>query len=283
VNAKTRTLQMIEIIRVARRVAGARSAPDQLPEPSAVRVLQAAAFDAEGLPRLMSELLACYTEVSQPVSPPFSGPGSAAGGALRYRFLDHDVRLIKAVSTVAGFRSGTDVRWAISCIGELAEHAHQLESGSGEYGQPVKRDKAVSLAGGELLRRLGGGHLVCGRLNPAALRSAALRSPEAWLPMARLRPGAVGVLSAISRDAAEGDPAWAASASALSGLGVTPGRAAQVFTSVGPLIGNAARNLEVTPCAELVDQADRAPAIEDSAGVVLAICDLIALNSLSVE
>lgn len=250
-----------------------------------MRVLQAAAFDAEGLPRLMSELLACYTEVSAPVSPLLAGPGpgSAAGGALRYRFLDHDVRLVKTVSIAAGFRSRTDVRWAIGCIGELAEHARQLESGGGESWQSGNRDEAVSPPGGELLRRLGGGHLVCGRLNPAALRSAAPRSPEAWLPAARLRPGAVGVLSALSRDAAEGDPAWAASANALSGLGMTPGRAAQVFTSVGPLISNAVRNLKVTPCAELAGQADQAPAIGDSAGVVLAICDLIALNSLSAE
>lgn len=266
---------MIEVIRVARTVSRTRDTADQLPEPATVRLLQAVAFEAEGLPRLISDLLVCYTETSR--------PGRADAGDSRYRFLDHDVRVIKLVSSAAGFRSGPDMRWAAGCIGELAEHARLVESDVAGNSHASQPGGTASDKGGELLRRLGRRHLVCGRLNPAELRLAAPARPAVCLPSAQLPPGAVDVLSAISRDAAAGDSAWAESSEALSGLGMTHGRAAQVFATVGPLIVNAARKLEVSARAETIDQAERALSIGDSAGVVLAMCDLIAVNSLCDE
>jgi hypothetical protein len=266
---------MIEVIRVARTVSGTRAAADQLPDPGAVRLLQAAAFEAEGLPRLISDLLACYTEISC--------QEGADGGDSGYRFLDRDVRLIRIVSKAAGFRSGPDMRWTVGCIAELADHGRLIESGAAGDWHAAQPGGATSGQGGEVLRRLGRQHLVCGRLNPAQLRLAAPIRSTARLPSARLPPGAVHALSAISRDAAGGDSAWAQSSDALSGLGMTRGRAAQVLAAVGPLIVRAARKLRVSPGAEMMDQVERVPSIGESAGFVLALCDLMAINSLCDE
>ena len=175
------------------------------------------------------------------------------------------------------------MRWAVGCIGELAEHARLVESGVAGDSNTAQTGGTASDKGGELLHRLGRGHLVCGRLNPAELRLAAPARPAASLPSARLPPDAVDVLSAISRDAAAGDSGWVESSDALSGLGMTHQRAAQVFAAVGPLMVNAARKLEVSAHAEGTDRVERALSIGDSAGVVLAICDLIAVNSLCDE
>jgi hypothetical protein len=262
---------MIDLIRVARAVCATCAVRGHIPEVESVRDLQIAAFDAGGLPRLVSDLLTCYTGMSQ--------SEDADDGHFRYRLIDDDVRLIMIVSRAAGFRLGRDMRWSVNCLGELAVYARAIEGGCAADDWPVAfPQEAASGVVDAFLHRMGDGHLVSGRLNPMELR---LGMPHgSSLPAARLQLGAVEVLAAISRDAVLESQAWPESVCALSQLGMSPERAAKIFTAVGPLIVDAARMLKVRPEPEMSDRAWRPSSIGDSAGVVLAICDLVAVGSL---
>ena len=270
IGALTRTWTLFELGQAILALVRGRTTMDTLPTPSAMARLQAAAFNADGLPRLAARFFSSYTETSATVAIP--------ADELSQNLLLTDLRLLTTVGRAAGFAIGQDMNWVIDCATVLAADALADRP---PPAAPIQVDgsSAPEIAH-DLLHLMGQEHLVSGQHDPALLRTAGLSAATGGAAMRRLRQGTVAMLAALATDAQSGQPTWAAFTAALQGLGLSSARAGRLATSFGSLTEPAARCLRVSaqPCSP--DRAIGAPDIPDHGGVVMAISDLIAISSL---
>ena len=115
IGALTRTWTLFELGQAILALVRGRTTMDTLPTPSAMARLQAAAFNADGLPRLAARFFSSYTETSATVAIP--------ADELSQNLLLTDLRLLTTVGRAAGFAIGQDMNWVIDCATVLAADA----------------------------------------------------------------------------------------------------------------------------------------------------------------
>jgi hypothetical protein len=184
-----------------------------------------------------------------------------------------DMRLLDHLCQAAGFVPGSDLRWLVECLRELADDA--LEPG-GEPGLAAL-DRAPLTSrqiAQHLLHLMGSQHLVCGRYHPPSLSSGEIGE----LPqLRRVRGKAVEMLAALAEDARRDSGRWSGFTEALRDLGAPRVRAERMARLFGPITGEAARLLTVLP--PVITQSVL-PSVGDRAGATLALSDLVAISTL---
>jgi hypothetical protein len=270
-----RAHELFGLAMTARSAAAKYSSPDMMPDRRVMAEFQNAASRAGGVPWLISGLLASYTGITV--------DQQAAEEAASREIIVSDMRLLDDLCRIAGFLPGSDMRWFLECLQELA--GDTLRSADPEFVQrsrsPTIRDtrQEPGQTTHHLLHLLGSEHLVHGRYNPSRFRSLDAREIGDGHTIRRLRRGAVDMLAALAGDAKRNDRSWAGFTGALGRLGAPPARAERLARLFGPLTEAAAQLLTVQPPTR--PQSDSPfPSIDDRAGATLALSDLVAISAL---
>jgi hypothetical protein len=270
-----RAYELFGLAMTARSVAVKYSSPDTMPDRRMMAEFQNTASRAGGVPWLLSGLLASYTGITV--------DQKAAEEAMSREFIASDIRLLDDLFRIADFLPGSDMRWFLECLQELAgdtlrptdpESVQKLRSATIWDTHQEPRQMAHYL-----LHLLGSEHLVHGRYNPSRFRSLDAREIGDGHTLRRLRRGAVDMLAALAGDAKRNDRSWPGFTGALGRLGAPPTRAERLARLFGPLTEEAAQLLTVQP--PLGPQSDNPfPSIDDRAGATLALSDLVAISAL---
>src|SRR5580693_8099982 len=107
-----RAYELFGLAMTARSVAVKYSSPDTMPDRRMMAEFQNTASRAGGVPWLLSGLLASYTGITV--------DQKAAEEAMSREFIASDIRLLDDLFRIADFLPGSDMRWFLECLQELA-------------------------------------------------------------------------------------------------------------------------------------------------------------------